>query len=391
MPVLRSGFAAFLLVSCLSLPAAAQTVIRQTWTPPEGGAPRVCEFTADAGGVTMDSNGRLVMSGSFGANCPSGSTGGGGGGGGGVTDPAIGNGIDASEIPATTSKGATHTIAWSADADNCSYSTSSLAAAIATWPTSGNVCSDAASCAATHNVAITMPNTAGSYKFELTCRRSGSSVVATSSRTTTIAADPPPTGGCVAPAGMSRVTELFTTFNNGGGAQTVDGTQFGPAFGYNFSGGTARSFPGTQNLIQRVYIPKNYYVSLQFTVPGNLALNTRGLFRYDETIPVGGAVSFTISKNCGDLSPTPAAPMNAKCAQSNIRLGDGLPWGYAPGDGNLVCQLTPGETYFLNIVYASLTNPLTTAACTGPCDRGIQNQLVSGSAAWPAQNDGATE
>lgn len=389
MPVLRLVFAAAVLASCLSVPAAAQTVTKLTWTPPGGGTPKVCVFTADASGASMDANGNLSMSGSFGADCPTGSNGGGGGGG--VTPPAIGDGIDATEIPATTSKGATHTVAWSADADNCSYSTSSLAAPIATWPTSGNVCSDVASCAATHSVAVTMPNTAGSYTFALTCRKAGSATVATSSRTTTIAADPPPTGECIAPAGLTRVTSLYTTFNNGAGQQTVDGTRFAPVFGYNFSGGAPRDFPGTINLTQRLNIPHNFYVAMQFTVPANLALNTRGLFRYDETIPVGGAVSMTLSKRCGDFNTTATAPMNAKCSLSNVRPGDGLPWAYSPADGALFCQLVPGETYYLNVLFASLTNPLTTSACSGACDRGIQTQIVSGSAPWPSSVEGTDQ
>lgn len=388
MPVLRLAFAAAVLASCLSVPAAAQTVTRLTWTPPGGGTPKVCTFTTDTSGANMDASGSLSMTGAFSGDCPSDS---GGGGGGGSTAPVITDGIAATEIPATTSKGATHTVAWSADADNCSYSTSSLAAPISTWPTSGNVCSDAASCAAPHSVAVTMPNTAGSYTFALSCRKSGSGVVASSSRTTTIAADPPPSGECIAPAGLSRVTDLYTTFNNGGGQQTVDATKFAPVFGYNFAGGAVRDFPGTLNLTQRLNIPKNFYVAMRFTVPADFAPNTRGLFRYDETIPVGGAVSMTLSKNCGDFGAAATAPMNAKCSQSNIRPGDGLPWAYSPADGNLFCQLVPGETYYLNVLFASLSSPLTTSACTSTCDRGIQTQIVAGSAPWPSSVDGTDQ
>ena len=381
MPSFRSGFAAFLLVSCLSVPASAQVTVRQTWTP-SGGAPQTCIFTTDANGIVMDANGALTMTGSYGANCPTGT----------VTppsDPSITNGIDSSEIPGTTTAGAVHSITWSANADNCSYSTSSLAAPIATWPTTGNVCSDATSCASTHTVPITMPATTGSYTFALTCRKTGSGVVATSSRTAVIGGGG---GSCAGPAGTTRAQSIWVTSNSGADARNVDATAYESTFGLNISGGSLRPFPGTVNLSQRLNIPRNNFVSMQFTVPSNLALNTRGVFRYDETVPVGGAVSMTVSKTCGDLGTTPTTPLNAKCAQSNIRAGDGLPWGYAPGDGATRCQLQPGETYYLNIIFASLTNPSTTPACGASltCDRGIQTQFVSGST-WPSMSDWQVE
>lgn len=378
---IRSGLAAVLSFACLAVPASAQVTVRQNWIAP-GGVPRTCIFTTDAAGVVMNTDGSLQMNGSYGQDCPTG----------GVTppsDPSISNGIDASEIPSNAVAGASYNVSWAADADNCSYSTSSLTAPIATWPTTGNVCSDAASCAANHNVAIVMPSTPGPYKFELTCRKTGSSVVATSTRTAMV----PGGGSCPGPAGMTRATASSVRTNISTDTwRTVDATQFEPIFGYNSSGGASRPFPGSAGLNQRVTIPRNQFISAQFTVPSNLALNTRGIMKYEETPPNSGTMSITISKTCGYLAAAPDTTMNAKCSVEIKRRGDGLPWGYAPGDGATRCQLEPGQTYYLNIMYAEFASPTTTGACsTGDCDRGMLNQTEIG-ATWPsAIDDGVTE
>lgn len=379
---IRCGLAAVLSLACLSVPASAQVTVRQNWTAP-GGVPRTCIFTTDASGVVMNPDGSLQMSGSYGQDCPTGivTT---------PTDPTITNGIDASEIPSVTTVNASHTISWAADADTCSYSTSALTAPISTWPTTGNVCNDAASCAANHNVAIVMPAAPGSYKFELTCRKTGSSVVATSTRTTTIA------GGtsCVGPAGLTRATRVFADTNiSTDQGRDVDATIFDEAFGYNSTGGPARPFPGTAGLNQSITIGGNTFIAMRFTVPSNLAAGTSGLIARGETVFNGnpGPVTFTISKTCGDFSLMPVAPLNAKCARQVNTLGDGLPWGYsATGTSGVFCPLERGQTYYLNILYGA-ANATTTCTTGASCERGIVHQLMSGSPSWPSMLDGDTE
>lgn len=375
---IRSGLVAVLSFVCLAVPAAAQVTVRQNWT--SNGVPRTCIFTTDAAGVVMNPDGSLQMSGSYGQDCPNGVTP--------PSDPSISNGIDSTEIPSFTTVGAHHTISWAADADNCSYSTSSLAAPIANWPTTGNVCSDAASCAANHNVAIVIPST-GLYKFELTCRKTGSSAVATSTRTTTV----PDGTSCVGPAGLVRATRIFTDTNiSTDQGRDVDATVFEEAFGYNSSGGAPRPFPGTAGLNQSITIGGNTFIAMRFTVPSNLAEGTSGLISRGETVFNGnpGPVTFTISRTCGDFSLTPVAPLNAKCARQVNTLGDGVPWGYtASGSSNVFCPLERGQTYYLNILYGA-ANATTTCTSPASCERGIVHQLMSGSPAWPSMID-ATE
>ena len=377
----RLSLVAAVAAVVLPVAALAQTTLRLNWTASDGSV-KTCVLASDATGVSLDpASGKLLANVTFGENCPSAA----------VTpptpvrDPVITDGLDASELPNSSVTGATHTATWSADADSCSYADSTLPAAVAGWPTSGDVCSDAASCASAHTVPVVLPSTAGNYGFVLSCRRNGSTVVATSRRSVAVAAAPPPTTGCIAPAGLTRLDTAYVEFNytvsNG---RTTDATHFESIFGYSTAEAPLRTFPGTVNLNQRVFMPRNSYVALQFTVPRDLTQDTVGAFRFEETQPQTSParMSMTISKSCGDFNPTATAPLTNACVLNNAAANGSLAWGYAPGNAAL-CQLQPGETYFLNVVHASLNAPLTTY-CQGYCGNTIQNQKI-GSQLWPGQ------
>lgn len=380
MSLTRLSFVAALAAAVLPAAATAQTTLRLNWTDSSGGI-KTCVLTSDATGVSLDpANGRLLANVTFGENCPSVA----------VTppppvrDPVITNGLDASELPDSSVTGATHTATWSADADSCSYADSSLPAAVAGWPTSGDVCTDAASCAAAHSVPVVLPSAAGNYTFVLSCRRNGSSVIATSRRKVAVAVAPPPPTGCIAPAGLMRLSTAYVEFNytvsNG---RTTDATHFESIFGYSTAEAPLHTFPGTVNLNQRVFMPRNSYVALQFTVPHDLPLQTAGAFRFEETQPQTSParMSMTISKSCGDFNPVATAPLTSACVLNNAPANGTLAWGYVPGSA-VLCQLQPGETYFLNIIHASLNAPLTTY-CEGYCGNTVQNQQL-GLQPWPA-------
>ncbi|WP_257387043.1 hypothetical protein [Tahibacter caeni] len=358
----------------------AQTTLRLNWTASDGSV-KTCVVTTDASGVSLDiGSGKLLANATFGENCPSAGT-----PPTPVPDPQITDGLDASELPSSSVAGASYTASWSADADSCSYADSNLPAAVTGWPTSGEVCSDAASCATAHRVPVVLPSTTGNYAFVLSCRRNGSDVVATSRRVMTVTAPPPPATGCIAPAGLTRLESAYVEFNytvsNG---RTTDATHFESIFGYSTAETPLRPFPGTVNLNQRVFLSRNGYVALQFTVPRDLALETVGAFRFEETQPQTSParMSMTISKSCGDFSPTPTPPLTNACVLNNAPANGSLAWGYSPSNAAL-CQLQPGETYFLNIVHASLNAPLTTY-CQGYCGNTIQNQKI-GTQLWPGQ------
>lgn len=375
LPVL-AAFLAALLPACVF----AQTTLRLNWTSPDG-AIKTCLLTTDASGVNLDpSDGRLLANVTFGTNCPSAAP-----VPPAVAVPVITDGLDASELPSGSVPGATHTLTWSADADNCSYSASSLPEAVSGWPTSGNVCSDAGGCASAHSVPVTLPATSGSYTFELSCRRTGSSVVATSRRTVAVA-PLPPTTGCIAPAGLTRLNTAYVEFNytvsNG---RTTDATHFESIFGYSTADAPLQSFPGVVNVNQRLFMPRNHYAALAFTVPSNLAPLTTGAFRFEETQPQTSParMSMTISKSCGDFGLNATAPLTNACVLNNAAANGNIAWGYAPGNPTL-CQLQPGETYFLNIIHASLDAPLTTY-CQGYCGNTIQHQKIVPLPLWPSQ------
>ncbi len=378
MPALRLSAAALLLsIAAASGSANAQTTLRLTWTPSGGGPQKVCEYTTDANGVSMDpTTGALLAAGSFsGADCPTGTTP--------VSDPVITNGITVADIPSSTTTGSTHSVTWSANADSCNYSGSVTPGAIANWPLSGNVCSNATACAQGLTVPVTIPGTIGAYKFQLTCNKVGSAVTATSAQNVTVTAGGGGGDTCVNNTGISRLTFGRVQYNDTSG-RDVDLTLFENVFGHN-PAGESRLFPGTANLNQRVFIPRNQYVSLKFTVPAALPNQTYGQFRFEETQPSALRMSFTISKTCGDFSATATSPLTSRCIMNNEPVNGTLAWGYYLGATTL-CPLVPGETYYFNIIHAPLSN-LTNSSCSGNCGNTIQNQKQGGGSGWPTGID----
>lgn len=379
MPVLRLPAAAALL---LTIAAASGSVNAQTsvplqleWQSPTG--TKTCVFTTDSSGVTLVGGGpALKAKGAFAAtDCPTATTPP-------PEGPVITNDISSTEIPSTTTAGATHTISWSAtNAESCSYS-GTFPSAVTGWP-AGQACTGATDCATTRNVPITMPATAGTYTFTLTCSKAGFTP-AVSSRSTTISSGPPP-AGCIAPSGLTRQMSGKVSYNDGNDRNNIDLTRFENVFGHDNQGGASRLWPGTQNINQRIFIPRNNYVALQFTVPSNLHTDTRGQYRFEETAPTSSVMSITVSKACGDFSTTPTAPMTTKCILNGGALNSALTWGKTGLTAR--CQLEPGETYYLNIVHANL-NTITTSGCSvASCSNTIQNQNMNPSSnptiGWP--------
>lgn len=378
MPALRLPAAALLLtIAAASGSANAETVLRLTWTPSTGPA-KVCEYRTDANGVSMASDGALVATGTFsGSDCPTGTTP--------VSDPSITNGITTADIPASTTVGANHTISWTANADSCSYAGSSLPGAITSWPVSGAQCTSAATCADAHNVGVTIPNVTGTYRFQLSCTKIGSTVTATSFQDVVVTGGGGGGDNCINTTGITRQT-FGTVMYNDLSSRETDLTLYENVFGHNISGGPPRIFPGTANLNQRIMIPRNQYVALKFTVPVALPNQTWGQYRFEETQQQTPRMSFTISKSCGDFSPTATPPLTtAQCVINNGAVNSTLGWGYYLGATTL-CQLVPGESYYLNIIHAPLGSNVTNSHCTGTCGNTMQSMKMGG-AGWPASID----
>lgn len=283
--------------------------------------------------------------------------------------PVITN--DLNELPATALAGSSTLVAWAASADQCTYSNSTFPTPVPAWPTVPyQSCNSTQTCASLHMVNVTFPSVAGSYTFDVTCKYNASTVLANARKTVQVTSPNPV--GCIAPSGLRRHV-YGKVANNDTSSRETDLTKYENVFGYNIVNNELKLFPGTANLNQRLYIPSGYYVALQFTVPATMPLATYGQYRFEETQPQTSParMSYTISRQCGDFSTT----NNPTCVMNNGPPNSSLFWGYDPSNTRL-CQLTPGQTYYLNIVHAPLSN-ITSSYCGGHCGNTIQNQKLS--------------
>lgn len=363
MPVFRSLFA---LVFCaIAAAVPAQTSLSLTTTPAGGGSPIACTYNA-SGAVAVDLSGSLQAPGSFGSNCGS------------ITPPNPPVFVNplAGDIPAAVSTGTALNLTWQADATSCSYTGSGFPSgvAFANWPTTGTACSSLAACNSLHAVGVTVPSTApGTYTFNLTCSRTGSTVQVSSQAVTVASTNPT---GCIAPAGLTRLTRA--TVCNVAGVNCrddLDVTKFENVWGYRESTpNTLIPWPGLYNVQQRINLRPNHYVSLQFTVPSNYGTDRYGFYTYAET-NFRAAMSMTVSTRCGDFNPVSA--ISPRCTVSNSNASSTLEWSTFTSGPNYdaTCHLTRGQTYYLNILYAPLSAP-TQSTCTPDmwlCDNSIQN------------------
>lgn len=357
------------LLLALAAPTTAQTPgveLRMKW----GNPPKTCVIYTDADGVALAGDGALEFNGTQApTNCP-------GGDGGTITDPVITNDLDATELPAEVLVGTNTTVHWAAEADSCSYAGSSFPSALATWPTLGagaTPCSSAAGCAADHVVNLSFAQ-AGTYTFKLTCSKAGAANPAVSTRSVTVSEQP--SGNCIAPTGLRRLLSGQVRYNSTASypPRTADLTRFESVFGHDQYDGPLRPFPGTINLTQRIMLPEDNYVALQFTVPDNFNSATQGSYALEESAVNDrpDMVSITISKRCGDFRPAAVTPMTDRCILNASQLNGSIPWGNVGLTSR--CQLQAGQTYYLNILYASLDDPTTSGCNIASCGAPILNR-----------------
>ena len=372
----RSFSAVSVILATLFAGAAfAQTTLKLVYTQ-AGGGPQTCIYTTDGNNVSLETEtGALkTTGGTFGTNCPT------------AVPPGAPSFVDplSTDLPSSSTTGSTVTLSWRADADSCTYDGSTFPAGVtyASWPTTGTACSSDAACDSPHSVNLQLTAN-GSYKFKLTCSRSGNQTTVSSEANTVASTQ---STGCVAPAGLTRQTTAMVC-GNGSYAfecRNVDITKFEQVFGYNRSAPTTplKAWPGLRNLAQRIQINRNQYIALQFTVPSDFGTGKYGHYQLSEDNIGGqqGLMSVTLSPNCGDFSTQ--NPISTRCL---INLGGeqvSMTWGsYAPTDPNYsqLCHLTPGQTYYLNVVYGSLSAPApTTCVNTSYCDRPILNASGTG-------------
>lgn len=344
----------------------AQVTVKLNW-----GQSNPCIFTTDAQGVSLDpQTGALTANGTFdtssaNSSCPSSTP---------VGTPSFSNALSG-DVGATVATGTSATLTWQADADNCDYSGTSYPAgvtSVANWSTSstsGAACSSSAACNTAHSANITFPAD-GNYTFGLRCYKNGNTTPATSVVSTVASTQSTACTG-VAPAGLTRqltgaVTQYTTTTSTRNG---VDVTRWDQVWGYDNTVGTPSAWPAVNNILQSPRITKNYYLAVAFSVPstfsgyGDLKETTTGS---------SGAVSMTISECPGHFNSNVLA-LPAKC-QVNLTAEGGAKLAWTTDTSvTTKCALTPGKTYYLNVITASLSTPTTSTCTTSSCTHTIVN------------------
>lgn len=352
------------------LAASAQTKIRLT----DPGSGSSCVFTSDAQGIRLDAaTGQLMAAGNFGAGCPSGDL---------VVAPKFTNSLTSGDdTVGPIALGSAISLTWAADADTCAYAATP---AVTGW--SGAACTDATSCAKTHTFDTT-PAAAGSYAFSVTCNKSGNATPVTTRASVTVnpvdgggsGSGSGGTGACTGiPASLTRqTTGLVTWLGSSPLIQTLssnDLTTFKDVWGREPnapSTGTVLDWPGRTGVLTQLQVNKNRYLALKFTVPTGTPPMTWGTLQgstsvYNSTIKPW---SMTISHSCyGEFATGSPNLPNAHCASNNQTESGGITWSLAGNAaGANTCQLTPGETYYLNIIHAPLTASDATSGTSSSC------------------------
>ncbi len=316
-------------------------------------------------GVTVDpATGNLVTDGTYGSSCP------GGTGGGGGTTPAFSVALHSDQDPAAT--GTPFTLSWATTNvdNNCTTNGSSFPAGASfgsLWPTSGTICtgSACASGSVTLNTSV-----AGTYNFQLHCYRTG--VVAPADSALSLSVAPPVSTACtgVVPAGITRQTLGTRTTVSPVTSSSVDLQHFENVFGFDPTtpSNPLVMWPGAPSVVYGIRIMRNQYVALQFTVPSDAGTGRSGDY-YRQQTNTDAPSSWTISTCPGDFR---TSSLPAGC-YTNLTAKGGFFWATGPVPG--YCALTPGQTYYLNIINAALSTP-TTSRCTGnSCNVEVTNQI----------------
>lgn len=203
--------------------------------------------------------------------------------------------------------------------------------------------------------------TAGSYRFRLTCTGTGGSV----SSEVAVQVSPPPTGHCTGnhapPSGRSRQTsfvlsasDLWLASNTDWprGAE-IDLTRWQPPLPSSIDAqGVNRSFlgrfgrdPGDTGTLE---LKNGFYAAFEVNTSGYG--NRAGQLSWEQAGSLGAPVLVTLSPCPGDFFPT-----DARC-KSNGSAISGIGWSTGANVPNY-CPLSVGQTYYLNLIFGSPTQP----------------------------------
>lgn len=328
-----------------------------------------CIFNTTSGVSVVGSQaGVISANGVFGSGCPS---------GGGATGPAA---LTLTAAPAGVDVNDSAVVTWSATADVCHYDGTSLPQVLAGWPNaSGDACVGASDCAVTHNYNATFASS-GTYTFGLKCYSGAHGVqnqtsVAKTAVVTVDGGTPPPSTTCVAPSGLTRqMTGTLQDFTGLKNLSNTDMTQWSEVFGIDWQTYKRYAWPGLAGTGSKMFVNKDRYLSLAFTVPANFPIYNPATFK-----PSGGFLTnwsavtnnvdwaVSISEDCGDFMQPASSNPDYKCyANYNTNQGSTLNWVVSLENARVAgtCNLTRGHTYYFNIIAAPLNNP-TQSNCPG--------------------------
>lgn len=378
----RSVLPAFFLSAVLGALASPSSALAQnTVIHLNYGAGQTCNFLTqgisisgtNASSIETQPNGQFDF---VNSDCPT------GGGNTGVASVVL------SATPAVIDENQPSHITWTATADVCRYDGSVLPGAVAGWQTSGYACIGSDACASGGNINQVF-TVSGTYNFKLTCLSGAYSgqpqTQISKSATVQVNGTTPPNPTCVAPQGLTQQTTGTLADMAGYPVHSdVDVTDWLDVFGFTWQTfpPTYYGWPGIAASGTKLYINKNQYVSLHFTVPSDYTLtnpttsNPRGSFKTNASAVTNGVHwAVSITPDCGDFNqPAYGQPGNKCYAEYSTSQGDTLVWVVTNPNTPIsgFCNLNPGESYYLNIVAAPLSNPTQSNCPSSVCKVNFQ-------------------
>jgi len=182
----------------------------------------------------------------------------------------------------------------------------------------------------------------------------------------------PPGGSCADLTQLENGSSGFFWTAQGSGSVTYgDGTM---ASGVDFktytaiwNKGTANPWPGISGLSVRPALFGSVYLTETFTADGSVSgtvtwVNNKTALGY---VAASNAASYTISTCPGDFGQA-GTQLGANCS-ADISSTAGLTAAVSNTPQASVCTLTPGETYYLNILQASLSGVAQSGAASPSC------------------------
>lgn len=270
--------------------------------------------------------------------------------------------------PASISAGQQTMLTWAtANATTCSTSGTTLPSGVTS--VSGWMSTMATSSIGT---VLTLP-TAGTYVFRLTCTGAGGSVASSASVSVSGSGGGGTscTGTHLPPSNRTRqttmaidTTDLWAASNTDWPRNSVvDTTMWNPAPpGQLDANGVNRSFmgrfggnPGDTGTLE---VSSSKYVAFQIDTTGQS--NKYGAINWEQPGASGAPLLITISPCPGDFSPA-----SAQC-KSDGTAASGMGWTTGQTPSNY-CKLTPGTTYYLNVVFGSPSSPGTSTCSFAKC------------------------